>query len=354
MITVIIGAVRALCENAPHGLLGHRCWTPNSCRGADAVRARRTNPLRGLRPPSPSETAPAAPVPCPAPQAKHSSGEASGSSHGSDARPFHKPKPTPRPLTARPPQAPPKQLSPKAQTAIASRPHTGHYSRRAAARGSVDSIPECSVGDVYAQSEGWLKPAEPPGALDLLPPDPVVLRQPQSRPSTSTKRYGPWGRRVCVLMCAQTSIRVPFTGLGGEQGFAWRGGGGGGIGAVPERLQSGHRGCESGWGRRFLAVGNAVGRPENCFAGGGGGGWHGRPAKEGGGVPEMGSRAGPLVFCKDGCCHQRRRNTNFGPEKFLSPKNFPPRMCSQNDQRDVGIILRHVCWGRTPPPRHGR
>ena len=25
-------------------------------------------------------------------------------------------------------------------------------------------------------------------------------------------------------------------------------------------------------------------------------------------------------------------------------------MCSQNDQRNVGIILSHVCWGRTPPP----
>ena len=76
----------------------------------------------------------------------------------------------------------------------------------------------------------------------------------------------------------------------------------------------------------------------------------------GGGVPEMGFRAGPFVLCKDGCCHQRRRNTNFGPENFFSPKNFPPHMCSQNDQRDVGIILSHVCWGRTPPPppRHGR
>ena len=30
------------------------------------------------------------------------------------------------------------------------------------------------------------------------------------------------------------------------------------MGAVPERLQSVHRGCESGWGRRLLAVGNAV------------------------------------------------------------------------------------------------
>ena len=25
-------------------------------------------------------------------------------------------------------------------------------------------------------------------------------------------------------------------------------------------------------------------------------------------------------------------------------------MCSQNDQRDMGIILSHVCWGRTSPP----
>ena len=64
----------------------------------------------------------------------------------------------------------------------------------------------------------------------------------------------------------------------------------------------------------------------------------------------MGFRAGPFVLCKDGCCHQRRRNTNFGLEIFFSLKNFPPHMCSQIDQRDVGIILSHVCWGRTPPP----
>ena len=70
----------------------------------------------------------------------------------------------------------------------------------------------------------------------------------------------------------------------------------------------------------------------------------------GGGAPEMGSRAGPFVLCKDGCCHQRRRNTNFGPEKIFSRKNFPPHLSSQNDQRDVGIILSHVCWGRPPPP----
>ena len=44
---------------------------------------------------------------------------------------------------------------------------------------------------------------------------------------------------------------------------------------------------------------------------------------EGGGVPEMGFRAGPFVLCKDGCCHQRRRNTNFGLENFFHEKIFP-------------------------------
>ena len=43
----------------------------------------------------------------------------------------------------------------------------------------------------------------------------------------------------------------------------------------------------------------------------------------GGGVPEMDFRAGTFVLCKDGCCHQRRRNTNFGPEIFFRSKNFP-------------------------------
>ena len=93
-----------------------------------------------------------------------------------------------------------------------------------------------------------------------------------------------------------------------------------------------------------------------------GGGMAWAPGEGGGGeVPEMGFRAGPVVLCKDRCCHQRRRNTNFGLENFFSQKNFfsrknfPPHMCSQNDQRDVGIILSHVCWGRTPPPPwHGR
>ena len=89
-------------------------------------------------------------------------------------------------------------------------------------------------------------------------------------------------------------------------------------------------------------------RPENCFAGGGMA-W--APSEGGGGG---GSRNGlpcwPFVLCKDGCCHQRRRNTNFGPEKFFPRKNFPPHMCSQNDQRDVGIHFEPCMLGSDPPP----
>ena len=55
----------------------------------------------------------------------------------------------------------------------------------------------------------------------------------------------------------------------------------------------------------------------------GGGGMAWAPGEGGGGVPEMGFRAGPFVLCKDGCCHQRRRNTNFGPENFFRGKIFP-------------------------------
>ena len=68
-------------------------------------------------------------------------------------------------------------------------------------------------------------------------------------------------------------------------------------------------------GPQQLPLHSEVRRPQKLLCGGGGGGWHGRPAKEGGGgFPEMGFRAGPFVLCKDGCCHQRHRNTNFGPE----------------------------------------
>ena len=57
---------------------------------------------------------------------------------------------------------------------------------------------------------------------------------------------------------ATPPLRGMFLSTGLGAGLCLKGKGGV-IGAVPERLQSGHRGCESGWGRRLLAVGNAVG-----------------------------------------------------------------------------------------------
>ena len=48
-----------------------------------------------------------------------------------------------------------------------------------------------------------------------------------------------------------------FGQAGGGAGLCLKGRGA--NGAVPERLPSGHGGCDSGWGRRLLAVENAVG-----------------------------------------------------------------------------------------------
>ena len=62
--------------------------------------------------------------------------------------------------------------------------------------------------------------------------------------------------KVCDAPGEKRKGRGPEAAAGGG-GLCLKGRGA--IGAVPERLQSGHRGRESGWGRRFLAVGNAVG-----------------------------------------------------------------------------------------------
>ena len=93
------------------------------------------------------------------------------------------------------------------------------------------------------------------------------------------------------------------------------------------------------------ALRGSTGRPENCFVGGDGMGTRRRRRR--GGVREMGFRARPFVLCKDGGCHQRRRNTNFGPEKFFSRKNFPHicvvKMISATWAMYVGV-------GPPPPP----
>ena len=41
---------------------------------------------------------------------------------------------------------------------------------------------------------------------------------------------------------------------------------------------------------------------------------------------------------------------NIWPEKVFSTNNPPPHWSSQNDQRNVGIILSHRCWVDPPPP----
>ena len=110
-----------------------------------------------------------------------------------------------------------------------------------------------------------------------------------------------------------------------------------------------------GYGCGCVAVGgparkHELGGPKIAWQGGDG---MGARRRRGGGVPEMGFRAGPFVLCKDGCCHQRRRNTNLGSENFFT-KNFPPTCVQSNDQRDAGIILSHVCWSRNPPPPPAR
>ena len=67
----------------------------------------------------------------------------------------------------------------------------------------------------------------------------------------------------------------------------------------------------------------------------------------------MGFRAAPFVLWKNGCW-LKGAGTQIVAQKCLfhqtPPPPSPPHMCSQNDQRDVGIILRHIiCWGPPPP-----
>ena len=101
---------------------------------------------------------------------------------------------------------------------------------------------------------------------------------------------------------------------------------------------------------RLTAIAMALGDLKIALRGGGGGAW--TPAEGGGGVVgEMGFCVGPFVLCNSGCWRQRRRNTKFGPKKFFPPIiPPPPHLSSQNDQRDVGIILSHRCWVDPPPP----
>ena len=65
----------------------------------------------------------------------------------------------------------------------------------------------------------------------------------------------------------------------------------------------------------------ATGRPENCFAGGG---WHGRPAKEGGGwFQKWASVPGPL-FCGRTDVATKGAGTQILTRKIFFMKKFSP------------------------------
>ena len=112
-----------------------------------------------------------------------------------------------------------------------------------------------------------------------------------------------------------------------------------------------------GWG----GVGGVKSFRSESYKGGpkialrGGDGMGARRRRGGRGFQKWASVPGPL-FCVRTVVATKGAGTQILAWKKFFHKKFPPHMCSQNDQRDVGIILSHVCWGRTPPPppRHGR
>ena len=81
---------------------------------------------------------------------------------------------------------------------------------------------------------------------------------------------------------------------------------------------------------------------------GGGDGMGARRRGGGGAFQKWASVPGPLFCVRTDVAAKGAGTQNLARKN--SRQNFPPHMCSQNDQRDVGIILSHVCWGRTPPP----
>ena len=72
-------------------------------------------------------------------------------------------------------------------------------------------------------------------------------------------------------------------------------------------------------------------------------------------MEKWGSVSGPLFFLTTDVGAEGAE-TQILARNFFSTNNPPPppNLSSQNDQRDVGIILSHRCWVAPPPPRHGR
>ena len=102
----------------------------------------------------------------------------------------------------------------------------------------------------------------------------------------------------------------------------------------------------AGEGGGHVSEHESQGSPKIALRGGDG---MGARRRRGGGFQKWASVPGPL-FCVRTVVATKGAGTQILARKIFSLKNFPPHMCSQNDQRDVGIILSHTCWGRTPPP----
>ena len=158
------------------------------------------------------------------------------------------------------------------------------------------------------------------------PGGPERLRGSNGRRSAEDHLSGP---SVLHGICTHT----PFAGLCLK--------GRGGIGAVPERLQSGHRGCESGWGGGwFLAVGDAVGAGIGvweCLSGIESGQWRG-------GSPPPPPQAIPCPFdCGQSTVHRLCRCCSRTPTGqyvcLLEKTSRPSRMCCAEALR--------CCFGST-------
>ena len=72
-------------------------------------------------------------------------------------------------------------------------------------------------------------------------------------------------------------------------------------------------------------------------------------------MEKWGSVLGPLFCVRMDVGAAGAGTQNFGPKRFFPPI-IPrsPHLSTQNDQRDVGIILSHRCRVDPPPPRTGR
>ena len=115
-----------------------------------------------------------------------------------------------------------------------------------------------------------------------------------------------------------------------------------------------------GWGRG--SGGGGPWRPPTIEAGGparghratrklhSGGGRAWAPGEGGGGGFQK-CCAGPFVLCKDGCCHQRRQNTTFGPpaRQVGQPQPKPPSR-TRRPRRGGGWANGLPCHP-PPPPR---